>query len=112
MGIEILFICGGIYLLTLAGEKVYYSYEMYRGIHPKKTKDIPQESYTDQDLVSALYDVEGFKNRMKSMRDSDPDYFDGVPLYDSPPPAVRDDITGVEIITPSLEKALDERAGR
>lgn len=113
MGIEVLFICGGIYLLTLAGEKIYYSYEMFRGIHPKKVKysDIPQEQYNDEQIMSSIYDIEAFKSRMKEMK-SDTEIFDGIPLYDSPPPAIKDDEPGVEIITPSLEKAIDERAGR
>ena len=78
----------------------------------KKVKEIQQETYTDEDLVKAAYDVDAFRNRMKEMRDEEEEYFQGVRLYDSPPPAVKDDITGVEIVTPSLEKALDERAGR
>jgi len=73
---------------------------------PKKEEEEEIIQHEKQTEVSGMYDVQAYIDRMAKMK---VEYYDGVPLYDSPPPKVKTDFTGVEVITPSMEMEIDKR---
>jgi hypothetical protein len=105
-----------VFLIVFIGLKVFSTVHDMWNVH-KLYKDIEKQQEVAENYVADLhqppkqaYDVEAFHKRMDEMR-ADTSF--GVLLYDVPPPAIDyGDETGVEIITPSQEKRLDERFGR
>lgn len=101
-----------IFMLVSAVNVGLGLYQYYQYYKTRNEEEEIAESYVAPvgKAPRQTYDVDGFTNRMSEMRK---EMYDGVPLYDVPPAIEpRYDEPGVEIITPSQEKRLDERFGR
>lgn len=67
--------------------------------------DEPEVETPEEEFIAGNHDVEAFRERIKLMRDENG-------LYDVPEFKPVTDFTGVEIITPSAEMAVENRIGR